>query len=67
MSWTEARFYDNHVSSWGTKLPPTQASWNGQIAEDWQWLAEKVVGGELEESEETWNVRVVNLRCAPEL
>jgi len=37
------------------------------IADDQQWLAEKVVGGGLEESEETWNVRVVNLCCAPEL
>ena len=37
------------------------------IADDRQWLAEKVVGGGLEEREETWNVRVVNLCCAPEL
>ena len=52
---------------WGTKLSPTWPSWNSQIAEDGQWLAEKAVWGGLEESEGTWNVREVIQCRAPEL
>lgn len=67
VSWTEARFYDNHVSNLGHKTITHLAKLEQSEAEDGQWLAEKAVGGELEESEGTWNFREVILCHAPEL